>query len=774
MSLSQKVPPGKPPGGATNGHTPTVYSGSVKSDRRFLGDFPCPICGGTDDDRRGQGSRCFGFLSADGEWAYCTREEHAGRATMNPGSQAYQHRLKGKCPCGEQHAPAEPKPRAGNFGKIVASYAYHDQAGKVVMQAIRFEPKSFRQRRPIEGGKWAWNLSGVELVLYRLPELLGADPAKPVFVVEGEKDVDALRALGLVATCNPMGAGKWRDRYSDHLRDRHVVILPDNDQAGRDHAEQVARSLQGKAASVRVVGLPDLPEKGDVSDWIVKGGTAAGLLKLVGAAGEWSPPNVVTETVSPRFTNFRETTRAEEGKAPETVRVPMDMSEISDLLSAITGGWPKRVGPMLFIEGRDGKPHWLDSPPKLFAWIDRQAKVNWTKGGAFITQERFYEDQRTHAEAFDAIETSPHFPPMPRTYYMHRAVGKPGAKLDGLIDFFSPDSETDRELIKAFILTLFWGGFPGRRPAFLFTGPDTDPENGRGVGKSTMPEIISQGLAGGFIGVSPSGDMELIKTRLLSPPAAFVRVARLDNVKTLRFSWADLEEVITNSIISGRRLYQGDGSRPNTLTWAITVNGESFSEDLAGRCVHVKIGRPTYLADWETRVRSYMEDNLAGLWGDIRHALETAKPGLKPSGRWAMWECDVLAATENPTATQWELIKRRESMNADRREAGDFRHYLVEQFAKLGHPDADLAHLFVSSQIMGAWLSTSEQKKYATNQASSRVRGFGISELAKTDTMHRRGWTWQGSKYEGNGDATEITYDQAFPPQRSYGVVGAR
>ena len=64
-------------------------------------------------------------------------------------------------------------------------------------------------------------------MLYRLPELLSADPSFPVFIVEGEKDVDALRAIGVTAVCNPMGALKWRDEYGVYFKGADVVVLRD-------------------------------------------------------------------------------------------------------------------------------------------------------------------------------------------------------------------------------------------------------------------------------------------------------------------------------------------------------------------------------------------------------------------------------------------------------------------------------------------------------------------------------------------------------------------
>jgi len=132
----------------------------------------------------------------------------------------------------------------------------------------------------------------VRAVPYRLPELL-AEPARPVVVVEGEKDVDNLAHIGVLATCNAGGAGKWTAEHAQFLRGRHDSVLPDNDGSGQNHTEQVALTLHGLAASVRIVGLPGLPPKGDVSDWIAAGGTKDQLERLIQATPAWTPAAVV-------------------------------------------------------------------------------------------------------------------------------------------------------------------------------------------------------------------------------------------------------------------------------------------------------------------------------------------------------------------------------------------------------------------------------------------------------------------------------------------------
>jgi hypothetical protein len=127
-------------------------------------------------------------------------------------------------------------------------------------------------------------VKGVRLVPYRLPELLKAVALdRVVFIVEGEKKVDALARIGVVATCNPMGSGKWHESFGEFLAGARVVILPDNDAPGAKHRDQVAAMLSGVAASVRVLDIPGLREKGDVADWIEAGGTADHLYALVDA-----------------------------------------------------------------------------------------------------------------------------------------------------------------------------------------------------------------------------------------------------------------------------------------------------------------------------------------------------------------------------------------------------------------------------------------------------------------------------------------------------------
>jgi len=258
---------------------------------RFRSQERCPICDGAEDDPRGNGSRCFGWRM--GRMAYCTREEFAGNAPFKLDTSTYAHFVQGPCPCGAEHSPA-PAPQRAPRGKVESTHVYRTAVGddlfRVVKKRLPDGAKTFYQQlwhpetKTFKGG-----LKGVKTVLYHLPELLAADPGETVFIVEGEKDVENLEAMGFVATCNPMGAEKWQDHYSDALRGRRCVVIKDNDEPGRRHVQKVAASLQGKASSLRVLELPGLDEHGDVSDWLKAGGTAERLQELAAAAVEWSP-----------------------------------------------------------------------------------------------------------------------------------------------------------------------------------------------------------------------------------------------------------------------------------------------------------------------------------------------------------------------------------------------------------------------------------------------------------------------------------------------------
>jgi hypothetical protein len=239
---------------------------TVEASQRHTKRNRCPICDGADGDPRGQEKRCSGFTSSDGEYAHCSREELAGGLDQENGG-TFAHRLHGPCKCGQTHGPD----RRPVSREVVATYVYENAERAPLFRVVRTAGKDFYQQHRDSAGEWQNGRNGVAPTLYRLPQLTESDG--PVYVVEGEKDVETLEKRGFLATTNPGGAGKWHhvvDVAKTVLQGRDIIIIADNDEPGRKHAREVAASLCGVARSVRAVRCPTAK---DITDHLATGGT---------------------------------------------------------------------------------------------------------------------------------------------------------------------------------------------------------------------------------------------------------------------------------------------------------------------------------------------------------------------------------------------------------------------------------------------------------------------------------------------------------------------
>ena len=147
-------------------------------------------------------------------------------------------------------APQQAEKKADHGKKTLeCSYAYTDENGVLLYEACRYRyedgTKTFRQRRPDpdKPGQWKWDMQGLRLVLYRLPDVRRAiQENRAVWIAEGEKDADNLAKIGLCGTSAPMGAGKWnKGNYAESLRGATCYILPDNDEPGWQHARDIGQ-----------------------------------------------------------------------------------------------------------------------------------------------------------------------------------------------------------------------------------------------------------------------------------------------------------------------------------------------------------------------------------------------------------------------------------------------------------------------------------------------------------------------------------------------------
>jgi putative DNA primase/helicase len=177
--------------------------------------------------------------------------------------------------------------------KVVETFEYKDAEGNTLYKKERVEPGRNGKKKEFffkhqKGDKWI-NGRGGEPVLYNLPAV---KKSKYVIIVEGEAKADLLNKWGFVATCLDCGTGSnWRDEYTEILGSKEkVIILPDNDEAGRKYSLMIANELYGKVKELKVVELPGLPEKGDIIDWAkIEGNDKSKLVISVKSVANWVP-----------------------------------------------------------------------------------------------------------------------------------------------------------------------------------------------------------------------------------------------------------------------------------------------------------------------------------------------------------------------------------------------------------------------------------------------------------------------------------------------------
>lgn len=198
----------------------------------------------------------------------------------------------------------EPERRANRAGaRTLAEYVYHDDKGQPSRKVVRKEGKEFPQYR-WTGSGWQAGVRGLPVYPYRLPDMLAA-VHDAVFICEGEKDVDRLAGLGFVATTNPGGAGNWKANLNQWFAGKTCFVLEDNDEAGRKRCQTIARELHPVVDSVRIVTFRDLPEGGDVSDWLdAEPSRSGGLVDFARRFPLWTPETTEEppqEAAQPRF-----------------------------------------------------------------------------------------------------------------------------------------------------------------------------------------------------------------------------------------------------------------------------------------------------------------------------------------------------------------------------------------------------------------------------------------------------------------------------------------
>lgn len=455
----------------------------------------------------------------------------------------------------------------------------------------------------------------------------------PILIPEGLTDSMAFHGAGCAVVGRPSATGgtKYLTQFLDDFFDREVIVVGDNDQKkdgkwpGKEGAVKTAKGLASSLDRAITVAFPPSQHK-DCRDWLndapeLDRHEVIEFLQINSSTVEPEDEAVADAPQSPVdiFSNYR----LEEIENSKPKRVGLMSKEIFTRLQAITGGNLRSLNnKALFVAEGDDKVRLIVNHEQFFAWLDGVCKVDWASGADKVSEKRFFLYCLQECQAFESVELFPHFPDLDGAFYHHPELSEEESeptKLDQLLAMLSPYSCDDEALIKALIVTVLWGGDAGSRPVFLITGPPGDP--GRGVGKSFLARVVSE-LCGGLMDFNPSENIAKIKTRLLSEGAIGKRVALIDNIKTSKFSWGEFEGMVTAPVISGHQLYVGETQRPNHLTWILTVNGASVSQDIAQRTVVIKLNRPEYNPEWQPNILSFIEGHRLEIIADVKRIIE--------------------------------------------------------------------------------------------------------------------------------------------------------
>lgn len=457
--------------------------------------------------------------------------------------------------------------------------------------------------------------------------------------------------------------------------------------------------------------------------------------------------------------------------------------------------WPRRVGGVLFAS-RDtpgvalpgSRAVWmLDSADAMGAWLHSVANVRWggegrkgvtTVDGATqltpATKREVFELLEGNAEPnYRAVAFLPHAPPYEGVYYVPCELPAPtGEALAEFVGRLNAETELDRVLMLAAILTPGWGGPHGARPAFIFAS-----DHGQGSGKSATVQAITDGIWGGSIGVTEKEDWEQVVKRMLGDDGLSKRCVVMDNV-VARVVNRTLEGLLTAQTVTGWRPHHGQFSRPNDLTYYITSNRPSMTRDLADRSIVIKIGRPRHESSFVDWASKFLADNRPQVIADIVARLSAEPVGELPKtlrDRWQAWQDGVLRRCVG-TLAEAEAVaglvqERRGEVDADSEQAERVAEVIREKVRRRGVEPDDTSVSITRPEMLG-WLVSSgvvpqgSSEKYAYRFLTNLLGSRGpLANLRPGRTGKARVWIWTLDDQATQTNSTETGgHDPTIPP----------
>lgn len=562
--------------------------------------------------------------------------------------------------------------------KIVATYDYRDAEDILLFQVVRFEGKQFRQRKPNGSGGWEWHLGDTPRVLYRLSDIINASPDEWIYVVEGEKDADRMASIGLVATCNPGGAGKWSKLTDDSaLNGRCVAIIPDRDSPGIMHGADVAKRLTGRAERIRFINLPVGCK--DVSDFFDNGGTAKELETMSGdppkpvvidkAAA--SRPNVLIDTEEHRA--ILETVSALSKdlglyqRGGVLVRVVKDGLSIDSITRGAgspiiqylpTPSLRERITKVATFTKYNSKGEEIAAHPPawLISGIDSRAEWDEIRPIFGVSDSPIIRPDGSiwQTPGYDAktgvlYSPSEEFPTVHPDCNIDDASEAMSKLLDVVIDFPFEAEEHKSAWLAGLLTPLARFAFTGPSPLFLIDA------NVRGAGKGLLAQTIGRIVLGREMPVSSyAHDSEEMRKKITSIAIAGDRMILLDNLDG-EFGNDALDRVLTSTRWKDRILGKSqEVELPMLTAWYATGNNVQVGADTLRRVIHIRMDcmseRPEDrdgfahpdLLSW---VSSHRAKLLAAALTVLAAYLRRGhRPRLRPFGSYEGWSGLVRAA----------------------------------------------------------------------------------------------------------------------------------
>lgn len=586
-----------------------------------------------------------------------------------------------------------------------------------------------------------------------IPEELLNDPQHPHLVTtngNGESgDCTAEQArlftaqnVFIPADADPSGAGmlgaiKWANVLAPHTPTIRIFQLfeptKENKEAGRkDLRDWIRLNLEdGGAVPDKAAIYAELCRIADEAEIYTPSTPEP---TVVGARAEPADSgNTATDTTANKTKSI--TNQIEEYIGGKQFKKSVKPDQILLDIYKQTDGWPRKCGGVLFWHDHDSPAEpvkWIRNTASLFAFIHNKCgEIDWQRGSKLITQDQFFQHVKDRATEYESIEFYPNWPKVPRTYYVCKDPIEPppekiGDAIAELVDLFNFESATDYALAVCFILTLYWG-HPGSKPAFAITAPD-----GRGAGKTTFVDELAE-LVGGYLDVSGQATAEIVLQRLLSEEGMAKRVCRIDNIKTNRFSWDMLESIITAKTITGKRLWVGEAKRKNNIVWAMTVNGPSFSTDMAQRSIEIQLKRPDIrVSNFKEKLIDHIAINRDRIAGDAIAMLKRNKVDfidtLEHDSRWGEWFSEIvgrICQDEDQARrlhSQIMHVTKTRQMRADdeAEDLAEFESYMCDQIVKLGFRLNQALH--ISNYTLCDWYRDHSQIKENNRNITKMLR----------------------------------------------------